>query len=174
MSSSPGVATTTNCGCLGRFVKLSNNAVGITTIYLRTSPPSWYPATTSLIPAQAQVMNLSQVGNTSVVSAGIAGLLAVGGNIAPGVAPTANPVSIGGVDQFGLTRRISTNNLGQIVPALNDVANADGLSQLDLLNAILLELRIANEQRHNFNFGDGARADEPSVYRNDPSAFALN
>jgi hypothetical protein len=41
--------------------------------------------------------NLKNIGNTAVVTAGVAGLLAVGGNVANAVAATANPVPVGGV-----------------------------------------------------------------------------
>jgi len=40
--------------------------------------------------------NLAQVGGSAVITAGIAGLLAVGGNVAHGVADAGNPVKIGG------------------------------------------------------------------------------
>lgn len=41
-------------------------------------------------------VNLAQVGGTTVVTAGVAGLLAVGGNVAAGVADAGNPVKVGG------------------------------------------------------------------------------
>lgn len=41
--------------------------------------------------------NIAQIGGTAVVTAGVAGLIAVGGNVANGVAATANPVPVGGV-----------------------------------------------------------------------------
>lgn len=47
--------------------------------------------------------NLTQVGSTNVVTGGVAGLLAVGGNVANGGTATANPVPVGGVFQTAPT-----------------------------------------------------------------------
>ena len=72
--------------------------------YLRLSPAF----------TAAQV-NLGHIGGTAVVTAGVAGIPAVGGNIAAGVAPTANPVLVGGIDYNGLTRRVQTDVQGNPV-----------------------------------------------------------
>ena len=91
------------------------------------------------------------------VTAGVSGMPAVGGNIAPGTAPTANPVPVGGVDISGKTRRFLSDVpgnqaivgpdptfSGQASPVLTkDVAPA-GMSQQDLLWRILIELRAQN------------------------------
>jgi hypothetical protein len=44
-----------------------------------------------------QSVNLAQVGGTNTVTGGVAGIIAVGGNVANAVAATANPVPVGGI-----------------------------------------------------------------------------
>ncbi len=44
-----------------------------------------------------QSVNAAQIAGTTTVTAGVAGLLAVGGNVANAVAATANPVPVGGI-----------------------------------------------------------------------------
>ena len=44
-----------------------------------------------------QSVNVAQVAGTNTVTAGVSGLLAVGGNVANAVAATANPVPVGGI-----------------------------------------------------------------------------
>ncbi len=59
------------------------------------------------------LVNVGQIGGTNTVAAaGVAGLLAVGGNIAAGVAPTAGPVYVAGLDTGGKTRPILTDPAG--------------------------------------------------------------
>ena len=51
-------------------------------------------------------------------------MLAVGGNIAAGTAPNANPVLMGGIDNTGLTRRVLTTVAGaQGVAGFDSAAN---------------------------------------------------
>jgi hypothetical protein len=108
--------------------------------------------------------NLSSISGTVTVTGGVGGLLGVGGNIAPGLAPTANPVPIGGVESYPAsmgtpkTRRILTDNFGnQTVvgpdPTLQGVASpvitreaisGVGLDTNDMLFRILVELRSLN------------------------------
>ena len=58
-------------------------------------------------------MGLVNIGASAIVTGGVAGLMGVGGNIAAGVAPTANPVPVGGIDPLGLTRRLYTDTSGR-------------------------------------------------------------
>lgn len=44
-----------------------------------------------------QSVNVAQVGGTNTVTGGVAGIMAVGGNVANAVAATANPVPVGGI-----------------------------------------------------------------------------
>ena len=71
--------------------------------------------TLRMIPFSApQSVNISTYGNSGVVTAGVSGLPAVGGNIAPGTAATANPVPVGGVDLAGKTRRFLSDVSGNL------------------------------------------------------------
>ena len=56
------------------------------------------PATNQVAAAANWSSNIAQLAGTAPVTAGLAGTLAVGGNVAPGVTPTTNPLLIGGVD----------------------------------------------------------------------------
>ena len=70
--------------------------------------------------ATAQLgMTIVNYGGTAVVNGGVAGLTGVGGNIGVGVAPTANPVPVGGIDPSGLTRRTlqDANGRTQVISA---------------------------------------------------------
>lgn len=49
--------------------------------------------------------NTAQIAGTTTVNAGLAGVQAIGGNVAPGTAPTTNPVPLA-TDFGGLTRRM--------------------------------------------------------------------
>jgi hypothetical protein len=57
-------------------------------------------------------MNVGQYGGTAVVNGGVAGIPAVGGNIAPGVVRTANPVAMAGNDIDGKIRLPLTDASG--------------------------------------------------------------
>ncbi|MFO0467437.1 MAG: hypothetical protein ACK5ZS_00605 [bacterium] len=75
-------------------------------------------------------MNLVQVGGTAVVTGGVAGIQAIGGNIAVGSAPTANPVPIGGWDGTN-TRRILTDAVsGGVSLGANGASNGASVSTL--------------------------------------------
>lgn len=70
---------------------------------------AFYPASTpSVTIAANSSVNVAQVAGTNTVTGGVAGIQAVGGNIAVGAAPTANPVPMGGWDGTN-TRRILTD-----------------------------------------------------------------
>lgn len=75
-------------------------------------------------------MNLVQVGGTAVVTGGVAGIQAIGGNIAVGSAPTANPVPVGGWDGTN-TRRILTDAVsGGVALGANGASNGASVSTL--------------------------------------------
>ena len=89
--------------CLARYVKITVTAAGTATIYLRQG----------IVPA-GYFTNLGSINGPTVVGAGIAGTLAVGGNVAVGSAQTAYPLVTGGVDSGGGTRRILTDTSGSV------------------------------------------------------------
>jgi hypothetical protein len=152
----------------GKFFRLTGPASYVQAIvYLRQAPV-----------LQSMTENLAYVGGTLTVTAGLAGMLAVGGNVASGVAPTANPVQIGGVDAGRLntpgavaanltakTRRALVDELGRFIPpnidpstSLNfensthawvrDTAQHEGQSLIEILYTILVEMRVLNHQIH--------------------------
>ena len=113
------------------------------------------------------------IAGANAITAGVTGTLAVGGNVAAGVAPTINPLLIGGADQLttALTRRLLTDVLGRLsignVPSQNSKALntlgydpqfrnilevqdttkvEDNQGLADLLFQILNELKILNNQ----------------------------
>ena len=96
--------------CSSKYIRLQFTAYtsgqAIVVAYLRT-------ASTTL----ATSNNISAIAGTAPVTAGIAGILAIGGNIAAGNAPTANPVLVAGVDTAGLTRRLQTDAQGNLFSA---------------------------------------------------------
>jgi len=74
------------------------------------------PAGTNLIGA----VNLSQLNGTTVVTAGLAGLIAVGGNVAVGSAPTANPVLQGVKTLSTLPSAAIANGLTEVMTMTGD------------------------------------------------------
>jgi len=58
--------------------------------------------------------NVAQLAGTAPVTAGVAGTLAVGGNVAPGSAQTADPLVAGAVDPGALTRRVLSDIQGGV------------------------------------------------------------
>lgn len=151
----------------GKYLQLVGPASAIQCfIYLSANPTSVNAQMLS-----AALSNITQVGSQPVVTANVNGMLAVGGNIAPGAAPTAYPVLIAGVDQLTtpLTRRLLTDALGRVqignISSQNNKAvnilgfdptyrnplevqdttkTEDGQSRDDLLSQILKELKAQN------------------------------
>ena len=176
--------------CLARYIRFVPSAAGIATVYLRNHPfPSGYTANTAV--------NITQYGTAGVVTGGVAGVFAVGGNIAVGGAPTSNPVMAGGIDTGGLTRRLLTDTSGRLnvggfgvdlagtvrqlgltanSPAANlpsilvqETGQTEGQTPAELLLQILQEMRIANHQLYLLNTQGGSHpADDPGSFRNDP------
>jgi hypothetical protein len=69
-------------------------------LLLRSSPA--FATATSPSIATNQTVNVAQIGGTNTVTAGVAGMLAVGGNIAEDTAATSNPLISGGVVRTAL------------------------------------------------------------------------
>ena len=93
---------------LGRWMKITLTTAGSGVAYLKNTPFNPLYTTTP------------QVAGGAGVNAGVVGIPAVGGNIAVGVAPTANPIIAGSIDTSGLTRRILSDITGKIIPASFD------------------------------------------------------
>ena len=105
----------------------------------------------------AATVNTTQWGTNNVVTGGVVGSVGVGGNLAPGVAPTMNPITIGGVDYSNLIRRLLTDSQGHLAAAgpdpsrtgtTNPVINREAdpttgrRNSQELLELILLELKL--------------------------------
>jgi hypothetical protein len=147
--------------------------------------------------------NLGSIAGTAPVTAGQNGMLAVGGNIAAGTTPTANPVLIAGVDTntTPLTRRLLTDTTGKLLTIATtlgpdgltrsqtvhagqlgtyiqvaDTTSFEGSNALEFQMQILLELKILNQQISELPLllNNGINAvTDPDVYRNDPQGFKI-
>jgi hypothetical protein len=108
---------------VGQYLKLVvSGAVGTTitaSVILKQTPMNGSYFNSGNLP-----VNVGQFNGTTTVTAGVAGMLAVGGNIGQGVAPTANPVLVGGIDTGGLTRRILTDIGGRPIANVSTVGTA--------------------------------------------------
>jgi hypothetical protein len=145
-------------------------------------------------------VNLTQIAGTTILTGGIAGSQAVGGNVATGIAPTSNPIQIGGVDALAtpLTRRALVDQLGRLqignVPSqrasginvlrfdpayrnvldVQDTTLIEGEMWTDLFPKILMELKILNQQIYELPRilqQTGQSMDSPEDLRNDNSIF---
>ena len=168
------------CPC--RYLILTPTALGTATVYLRVVP--WNGAYTTTVPTSTASNNVAQYGGTAVVTGGVAGVPSAGGNVAPGVARTANPVPVGGADASNLTRTLLTDSAGravvvgrgitdlQNVPVVDvqDTTQNDGLLQIEILALILQEMRQANfvYSRLLYQFGEDL---SPLDLRADPAIF---
>ena len=183
---------------IGKYFKINLTAYTSGTVlcncYLRSSPMPFLTNTT--------FVNTSQIGATAVVTAGVAGMQAVGGNIAAGVAPTANPILTAGIDTTGLTRRLYTDTTGRLIPVALDNTNTyrtigvlppasnpqnigptpvyitdtfEGQSLIELIGQLLLEMRITNQYLYELPRMLNASIsiqDEPAAMRADATLFA--
>jgi len=85
----------------GKFMRFTAQASFFGTFIFKQTPPT------------LSVVSLNSISGTAPVNAGVGGTIAVGGNIAVGSAPTLNPITIGGSDLTGLTRRLLTDVSGR-------------------------------------------------------------
>jgi len=110
---------------LGRYFRVQVTAYTsgvIGAVGVLKSAPAFYPA------SQPEI-TIQRISGSTVVTA-VAGVMAVGGNIAVGVAPTANPTPIGGWDGTN-TRRILTDAVsGGIALGANGASNGSTMTTL--------------------------------------------
>ena len=170
--------------CIARYIRFVVTTAGTATAYLRAQPWTASYTTTGF------AVNTTQISGTSIVTGGVAGIQAIGGNIAAGVAATANPVPVGGVDSSGLTRRLLTDATGRLAVAASatagsfynqtaalttDVTQFEGATQIELLTQMLLEMRIMNQQLYELpnllNSAISYSPDPPEAFRADPTVF---
>jgi hypothetical protein len=115
--------------CIARYIRFVVTTAGTATVFLRSTP--WAGNYTTTGPTSSLTTNVATWAGTAGPSAGVAGVVAVGGNIAAGVLPTANPVLMAGIDTTlsatgtpaGLTRRLQTDTSGRLITASIDQAN---------------------------------------------------
>ena len=179
---------------VSKMIQLVGPASAIQCFIYLSQTPQPFPQGT----LQALANNITQVAGSAIVTGGLAGILSVGGNVANNVAPTANPVQIGGVDalKIPLTRRILVDEYGrqqvgnipsQLQKGVNtlgfdpsyrnvlevqDTKTVEGNSKEEILKLILNELKILNLQMNQLpgliNIGVGFH-DCVDDYRNDNS-----
>lgn len=181
--------------CLAKYIRFTfSNVAGVVTWYLRAAPAALGNASTGL----------TQWGGSGVAVGAASGQPAIGGLVATGsAAGTAFPIVVAGVDSGALVRRVLTDTSGRLQVVENgtdaqgvnrpigvayptegaqaslmvqDTSVQDGLSQMELLAQILLELQIMNQQHYTLNEMLAAqcnvpKGDEPAAFRNDPSVF---
>jgi hypothetical protein len=170
---------------VARFLRITATTAGSATFQLRNTPLT--------LPIGSTPVLLNGInGANAPVTAGVNGVLAVGGNIAPGAAQTTNPLVVGGIDANSLTRRLSVDTAGRIVSPsqllpsqsllnvapLNvlDVSNHEKIPNSELLWQILTELKIhsyylsqmpamLNSPYAQYGFPE---SEEPAALRNQP------
>lgn len=141
---------------------------------------------------QTPSVNLATVAGTAVSQAGVNGVQAFGGPVAPGVAPGLhNPVQMGGWDGALIRRFLTDTNGAQIVRGPANGAFPNGILQVqetlqgsraesstpEALGMIVRELRVTNlillELSRSLNFGVPI-TDELEGLRDDMSSLNLN
>ena len=189
--------------CLCRYIKITATTAGVATYYLRSVAQAAY---------QVNGSNIAQIAGSTPVSGGIAGSFAVGASSGIGAISNYNPLLIAGGDPAGLTRKLTMDQSGklfagnpvipngvasptQAITALTgfnnqiplnvqDTAQSEGQSTVEILLQILTELKVLNQQMYELprimssaqGISIGIQAvpmvqlgDEPTVLRNDPA-----
>lgn len=98
-SAQVGVFSVALNGALRVRVTALAAVTGTATVSLRSSSGAESRGLVAPLPAGTSLLgavNLSQINGTAVVTSGVSGILAVGGNIAHSAARTANPLTVGG------------------------------------------------------------------------------
>ena len=192
-SAAPVSSATANATLLfptafGRYFKAILTAytsgVVIGTAWLRNTPLPTQLATPTVSAAISgnPASNTAQIAGTATVTAGVAGLQAIGGNVAAAVAPTSNPVPVAGWDGK-LTRRLLLDPSGGItsdpmmlptnaVTVRQNLSTANNESGVtEALNQILRELQYLNfvvkQLPWHLNTGV-ALPDDEELFKNDP------
>ena len=140
--------------CQSRYIRIVGTTGGQFTYALRNVPfmgqnlSAIGGAAVSATTAQLGI-NLVNVGNTAVVTGGVAGTLGVGGTNAVGVASASNPVLVGGVDPTGLARRAATTMLGDVITGNRTIpTNLAALGTTTTGNAPVASASFNNQVPH--------------------------
>ena len=140
------------------------SGTAIATAYLRNENLPLLMATPTVLASQSGSpwgMNITQINSAAIAGTNLAGVPPVGGPTAVGAAPSVYPVTVGGVDTGGLTRRLLTDTTGALVVdgvdvngiprrLLTDASGIlpqprdgdSGLTTPELLRLVVIELRI--------------------------------
>lgn len=143
-SSVDNTVTVTQTTASNLKVDLSGTATNTSNINVAVNAA--LPAGTNVIGALSanQSTNTVQIGGTNIVTAGVNGLQAIGGNVASGVTDTANPVKIGAV--YNATQPTVTT--GQRVDAQSD-------NRGNLMTYLATKIDPTNDK---INIGDGTNS----------------
>ena len=118
-------------------------------------------------------VGVTYMGTAAVISAGIAGTLAVGGNLADGSTPTLNGVRTAGIDPQGLLRTLRTDAQGNVA-VQQDPTTAGSPSLNDILLQVLGQLKVlthyTRELAGALNSGQSLQDDEAAMLA-DPTLF---
>lgn len=113
---------------VGQYLKivLTGAVAGQCSILLKNAPLSGAYFNSTYAP-----VSLSHIAGTATVSGGVAGTLAVGGNLVSGNTPTLLPITVGGTDYLNLTKRFQTDYAGRqlisaVSPYFGTLANNTG------------------------------------------------
>jgi len=112
--------------CLARYFRITVTAAGTAVAYLRAQP--WPGTYTTSVPTATATNNVASWNGTAIVTAGVAGTLSVGGNIAVGSAPTLNPVPLAW-DGTNTRRILTDTSSGGVVLGSNATTNGQTIGQ---------------------------------------------
>lgn len=133
---------------------------------------AWLPTSSPSIAANSSV-NVAQIGGTAPVTAGVAGMLAVGGNIAEDTAATSNPLICGGVARTALPAstiiagdaiRNTLSVSGQLITKENAPGDLDFFANATVTTSTQTAIRAAQ--------GAGVRQNVTSVTYQNTNATA--
>ena len=177
-------ASIVNIPAIARYFKIAvssyTSGMPIAVAYLRNQPVVYNP----INPAS----NIGQIAGYATINAGLNGVISVGGNTAVGLAPTTNPLNIGGWDDTGLTRRLRTDANGDLriagpgqfdlngypLKVANAPSDSSGIGATECLNLIYAQLKylsyLIKELPFMLNSGNQFQ-DEENPYTTDPSLF---
>lgn len=142
---------------LGRFFRLRCSAytTGAPSVVAVLKQGSFFPTlnTTGLLVTTSNAStNVAQIAGTAPVTAGVAGMLAVGGNIAEDTAATSNPLICGGVARTALPAstiiagdaiRNTLSVSGQLITKQNAPADLDFFANVTVTTSTQTAIRAA-------------------------------
>ena len=142
---------------MGRFFRIRNNSYtsGTPLIVAVLKQAPFFPPTNTgglLVTTTNATTNVAQIGGTATVTAGVAGMLAVGGNIAEDTAATSNPLICGGVTRTALPAstviagdaiRNTLSRSGQLIIKQNAPGDLDFYANATVTTATQTAIRAA-------------------------------